>query len=48
MPGGFSNQSKLLKGAFVEYGLSIPPLIVTFQFNPITISRSMGNEAVSP
>lgn len=43
MPGGFSNQPKLLKGAFVEYGLSIPPLIVTFQFNPITISRSRSN-----
>jgi len=43
MSGSFSNQPRLLKGAFVEYGLSIPPLIVTFQFNPVTISRSRSN-----
>ncbi len=43
MSGGFSNRPKLLKGAFVEYGLSIPPLLVTFQFNPVTISRSRSN-----
>ena len=36
---GFSNQPKILKGAFVEYGINIPPLIVPFQFNPLTISR---------
>lgn len=36
---GFSNQPKILKGAFVEYGISVPPLIVPFQFNPLTISR---------
>lgn len=40
MPGGFSNKPKILKGAFVEYGLSIPPLFVVFQFNPEQLSRS--------
>lgn len=40
MPGGFSNQPKILRGAFVEFGISLPPLIVAFQFNPLTISRS--------
>lgn len=30
---------KLLRGAFVEYGLSLPPLWFTFQFNPETLSR---------
>jgi Contractile injection system tube protein len=37
---GFTNQPKILRGAFVEFGLSLPPLIVVFQFNPATISRS--------
>jgi hypothetical protein len=39
MPGGFRNQPKVLRGAFVEYGLSVPPLIVLFQFNPLQLSR---------
>jgi len=30
---------KLLKGAFVEYGLSLPPIAFAFQFNPETLSR---------
>ena len=30
---------KLLKGAFIEYGLSLPPLAFAFQFNPETLSR---------
>ena len=33
-------QPKILRGAFVEFGISIPPLIVVFQFNPLTITRS--------
>lgn len=37
---GFSNKPKILRGAFVEYGLSIPPLFVVFQFNPVQLSRS--------
>jgi hypothetical protein len=40
MPGGFTNKPKILRGAFVEYGLSIPPLAVVFQFNPLELSRS--------
>lgn len=40
MPSGFQNQPKILRGAFVEYGLSIPPLFVVFQFNPVQLSRS--------
>lgn len=36
---GFSNRPKILKGAFVEYGISIPPRMVCFQFNPETITR---------
>lgn len=40
MPGGFRNQPKIFRGAFVEYGLSIPPLAVVFQFNPLELSRS--------
>ena len=37
---GFANQPKILRGAFVEFGISLPPLIVVFQFNPVTISRA--------
>lgn len=37
---GFSNTPKIIKGAFVEYGLSIPPLFVVFQFNPLQVQRS--------
>lgn len=31
---------KVLKGAFIEYGLSLPPLLFAFQFNPKELSRS--------
>lgn len=40
MSGGFSNKPKILRGAFVEYGLSLPPLIVPFQFNPVQLARN--------
>ena len=40
MPGGFTNKPKILRGAFVEYGLSIPPLFVVFQLNPVQLSRN--------
>lgn len=40
MASGFSNQPRILRGAFVEFGISLPPLIVVFQFNPVTISRT--------
>jgi hypothetical protein len=29
----------VLRGAFVEYGLSLPPLLFAFQFNPETLTR---------
>lgn len=44
--GGFSNQAKILKGAFVEFGLSLPPLLVVFQFNPLQITRTRTNSVV--
>jgi hypothetical protein len=31
---------KILRGAFVEYGLSVPPLIVVFQYNPQQLTRN--------
>lgn len=37
---GFIQRPKLLRGAFVEYGLSLPPLLFAFQFNPETLTRS--------
>jgi len=40
MPSGFRNNPKILRGAFVEYGLSLPPLIVVFQFNPVQLTRN--------
>jgi hypothetical protein len=30
---------KLLKGAFIEYGFSLPPIAFSFQFNPETLTR---------
>lgn len=40
MGDGFTNKPKILRGAFVEYGLSLPPMILPFQFNPEQLSRS--------
>lgn len=37
---GFSNKPRILRGAFVEYGLSLPPLFVVFQFNPVQLTRN--------
>ncbi len=48
MASGFSNQPKILRGAFVEFGISIPPLIVVFQFNPMTISRTRSARPNAP
>lgn len=31
---------RVMRGAFVEYGLSFPPLVVPFQFNPVQLQRS--------
>ena len=40
MDSGFSNKPKILKGALVEYGLTLPPLIVAFEFNPEQLTRN--------
>lgn len=32
--------SRVMRGAFVEYGLSFPPIIVPFQFNPVQLQRT--------
>jgi hypothetical protein len=40
MPDGFPNKPKILRGAFVEFGLSLPPLMVVFQFNPLQLARN--------
>lgn len=45
---GFSNQPKILRGAFVEFGISIPPLFVVFQFNPKEITRSRSASTKVP
>jgi hypothetical protein len=42
MSDGFPNKPKILRGAFVEYGLSLPPLVVVFQFNPLQLTRNRG------
>lgn len=40
MPNGFPNKPKILRGAFVEFGLTLPPLLVVFQFNPLQLTRN--------
>jgi hypothetical protein len=45
---GFSNKPKISKGAFVEYGLSLPPLFVVFQFNPTELSRNRSLTFTAP
>ena len=40
MPSGFPNKPRILRGAFVEFGLSLPPLVVVFQFNPLQLTRN--------
>jgi hypothetical protein len=45
---GMNNQPKILKGAFVEFGISLPPLFVVFQFNPLTITRTRTVTPVAP
>src|SRR5580704_10711797 len=42
MSDGFPNKPKILRGAFVEFGLSLPPLVVVFQFNPVQLTRNRG------
>jgi hypothetical protein len=40
MSDGFPNKPRILRGAFVEFGLSLPPLVVVFQFNPLQVTRN--------
>lgn len=40
MADGFPNKPKILRGAFVEFGLSLPPLVVVFQYNPLQLTRN--------
>jgi hypothetical protein len=39
---GFPGKPRILRGAFVEFGLSLPPLFVVFQFNPVQLTRNRG------
>lgn len=39
---------KILRGAFVEYGLSLPPLFVVFQFNPLELTRNRSLSFAPP
>ncbi len=48
MAGNLTNKPKILHGAFVEYGLTIPPLFVGFQFNPVELSRSRSLSFKAP
>ena len=41
----FILRPNVLRGAFIEYGLSLPPLLLAFQFNPETLTR--GRTATS-
>jgi len=42
MSDGYPFRPKVLRGAFVELGLSVPPLFVAFQFNPTQLVRNHG------
>lgn len=42
MSDGFPNKPRTERGAFVEFGLSVPPLLVVFQFNPVQLTRKHG------
>ncbi len=44
----FPNQPRVLRGAFVEYGVSVPPLFVIFQFNPEKITRTRSASFAAP
>ena len=48
MPDGFNNRPNILRGAFVEYGLSLPPLLVVFQFNPLQLSHDRSLSIKAP
>jgi len=43
-----TTRPKVLRGALVEYGLSLPPLAFVFQFNPETLTRSRTADWQAP
>ena len=45
---GFRNKPKYLKGALVEFGLSLPPLFVVFQYNPEQLTRNKNLSFSAP
>jgi len=48
MSDGFPNKPRILRGAFVEFGLSLPPLAVVFQFNPLQLTRNRSLSFAAP
>ena len=48
MTDGFPNRPKILRGALVEFGLSLPPLFVVFQFNPVQLTRNRSLSYSAP
>ena len=48
MSDGFPNKPRILRGAFVEFGLSLPPLAVVFQFNPLQLTRNRSLTFTAP
>jgi hypothetical protein len=48
MVDGFPDRPRILRGAFVEFGLSLPPLFVVFQFNPLQLTRNRALTFAAP
>ncbi|SCL34952.1 hypothetical protein GA0070624_5127 [Micromonospora rhizosphaerae] len=48
MSDGFPGKPRVLRGAFVEFGLSLPPLFVVFQFNPLQLTRNRSLTFAAP
>jgi hypothetical protein len=42
------NAPRIVRGAFIEYGLSLPPLVVVFQFNPVELTRNRSLSFAGP
>ena len=48
MADGFGNRPRILRGAFVEYGLAVPPSMVVFQFTRSSSPGTAASGSVSP
>src|ERR1051326_6107705 len=48
MTDGFPGKPRILRGPFVEFGLSLPPLAVVFQFNPLQLTRNRSLTFAAP